>query len=45
MANKKTLQTLIQFRRGYQAQWDAVANTYIPKAGEPCVTLEICWRQ
>ena len=40
MANKKTLQTLIQFRRGYQAQWNAVANTYIPKAGEPCATLD-----
>lgn len=40
MANNKTLQTLIQLRRGYQAQWDAVASTYIPKVGEPCVTLD-----
>ena len=40
MADINKLQTLIQLRRGYQAQWDAVANTYIPKAGEPCVTLD-----
>lgn len=40
MADINKLQTLIQLRRGFQAQWDAVANTYIPKAGEPCVTLD-----
>lgn len=40
MADVNKLQTLIQLRRGFQAQWDAVANTYIPKAGEPCVTLD-----
>lgn len=40
MADINKLQTLIQLRRGFQAQWDAVANTYIPKVGEPCVTLD-----
>lgn len=40
MSDINKLQTLIQLRRGFQAQWDAVANTYIPKAGEPCVTLD-----
>lgn len=40
MADINKLQTLIQLRRGFQTQWDAVANTYIPKAGEPCVTLD-----
>lgn len=40
MVDINKLQTLIQLRRGFQAQWDAVANTYIPKAGEPCVTLD-----
>ena len=40
MADINKLQTLIQLRRGFQAQWNAVANTYIPKAGEPCVTLD-----
>ena len=40
MADINKLQTLIQLRRGFQAQWDAVAETYIPKAGEPCVTLD-----
>lgn len=40
MADINKLQTLIQLRRGFQVQWDAVANTYIPKAGEPCVTLD-----
>lgn len=40
MADINKLQTLIQLRRGFQAQWDVVANTYIPKAGEPCVTLD-----
>ena len=40
MADINKLQTLIQLRRGFQAQWDAVKDTYIPKAGEPCVTLD-----
>lgn len=40
MADINKLQTLIQLRRGFQAQWEAVANTYVPKAGEPCVTLD-----
>lgn len=40
MADINKLQTLIQLRRGYQAQWDSVKDTYIPKAGEPCVTLD-----
>lgn len=40
MADINKLQTLIQLRRGYQAQWDSVKDTFIPKAGEPCVTLD-----
>lgn len=40
MADINKLQTLIQLRRGYQAQWDSVKDTYVPKAGEPCVTLD-----
>lgn len=40
MADVKVLKTTILLRRATQAQWDAIATTFIPKAGEPCVTLD-----
>ena len=40
MAEVKVLKTTILLRRATQAQWDAIAGTFIPKAGEPCVTLD-----
>ena len=40
MADVKVLKTTILLRRATQAQWDAIAGTYVPKAGEPCVTLD-----
>ena len=40
MADVKVLKTTILLRRATQAQWDAIAGTFIPKAGEPCVTLD-----
>lgn len=38
--NVNVLQTLIQFRRGTEEQWNLVKDSYIPRAGEPCVTLD-----
>ena len=38
--NKKVLSTVIQLRRGTEAQWEAIKNEFIPAAGEPCVTLD-----
>jgi len=35
-----TLNTVIQLRRGTEAQWEPVKSTFIPAAGEPCVTLD-----
>lgn len=40
MADVKVLKTTILLRRATQAQWDAIAGTFVPKAGEPCVTLD-----
>lgn len=40
MANTKTLETLIQFRRGKESEWLAVKDSYIPRAGEPCTTID-----
>lgn len=40
MAEVNVLQTLIQLRRGTTEQWEAVKDLYIPKVGEPCVTLD-----
>lgn len=40
MAEEKTLFGNIQFRRATQAQWETVKDTFIPKQGEPCVTLD-----
>lgn len=36
----QTLQTLIQFRRGKESEWLTVKDSYIPKAGEPCATID-----
>ena len=36
----KVLSTVIQFRRGTEAQWEAIKNEFVPAAGEPCVTLD-----
>ena len=38
--DKKVLSTVIQLRRGTEAQWEAIKNEFIPAAGEPCVTLD-----
>lgn len=40
MADINVLQTLIQFRRGTEDLWDLVKDTYIPRAGEPCTTID-----
>lgn len=40
MADVNVLQTLIQFRRGTEAEWNLVKDTYIPRAGEPCTTID-----
>lgn len=40
LTNINTLNTLIQLRRGTQAQWEAVKDAFIPAAGEPCITLD-----
>ena len=40
MADVKVLKTTILLRGATQAQWDAIATTFVPKAGEPCVTLD-----
>lgn len=40
MADVNVLQTLIQLRRGRTDQWEAVKDIFIPKEGEPCVTLD-----
>ena len=40
MANINTLQTLVQLRRATIEQWEAVKDLFIPKEGEPCVTLD-----
>lgn len=38
--DKKVLSTVIQLRRGTEAQWEAIKNEFVPAAGEPCVTLD-----
>lgn len=40
MADINVLQTLIQFRRGTEEEWNLVKDTYIPRAGEPCTTID-----
>ena len=37
---EKTIRTIIQLRRDTEANWLAVADTFVPRAGEPCVTLD-----
>lgn len=34
-----TIKTTIQLRRDIATNWEKVANTFIPKIGEPCITL------
>ena len=36
---EKLINTIIQVRRDTQANWTAVASEFIPKEGEPCLTL------
>lgn len=38
--NINVLQTLIQLRRGTEEQWNLVKDTFIPREGEPCVTIQ-----
>lgn len=38
--DKKVLTTTIQLRRGTEEQWEAIKDSFIPAAGEPCVTLD-----
>ena len=38
--DKKVLTTMIQLRRAAEAQWEAIKDSFIPAAGEPCVTLD-----
>ena len=37
---EKLINTIIQVRRDTQANWTAVASEFIPKEGEPCLTLD-----
>lgn len=37
---EKLINTIIQVRRDTQAKWTAVASEFIPKEGEPCLTLD-----
>lgn len=34
------LETKIQLRRGTESQWTAIADTFVPLEGEPCVTTD-----
>lgn len=34
------INTVIQLRRGTEAQWTAVADSFIPNPGEPCLTMD-----
>ena len=37
---ERIINTILQLRRGTEAQWLAVKDTFIPLAGEGCVTLD-----
>lgn len=37
---EKVVKTIIQLRRATEAQWAESGGTFIPKAGEPCLTLD-----
>ena len=39
-SNVNVLQTVIQLRRGTEEQWNLVKDTFIPREGEPCVTIQ-----
>lgn len=37
---EKVVKTIIQLRRGTEEQWAENGGTFVPKAGEPCLTLD-----
>lgn len=37
---EKTIKTIIQLRRATEEQWSQSGGTFVPKAGEPCLTLD-----
>ena len=37
---EKVIKTVIQLRRATEEKWNEVGGTFIPKAGEPCLTLD-----
>lgn len=37
---EKVIKTVIQLRRGTEAKWTEIGGTFVPKAGEPCLTLD-----
>ena len=37
---EKVIKTVIQLRRGTEAKWAEIGGTFVPKAGEPCLTLD-----
>ena len=37
---EKVIKTVIQLRRGTEAKWTDIGGTFVPKAGEPCLTLD-----
>lgn len=39
-SNVNVLQTVIQLRRGTEEQWNLVKDSFIPREGEPCVTIQ-----
>ena len=38
--SEKTVTTILQLRRGTQESWNAVGATFVPKEGEPCLTMD-----
>lgn len=37
---EKLINTIIQVRRDTQENWTKVASEFVPKEGEPCLTLD-----
>lgn len=37
---EKVIKTVIQLRRGTEAKWAEIGGAFVPKAGEPCLTLD-----
>lgn len=40
MATTTTIKTVLQLRHDTEENWSSVAESFVPKAGEPCVTID-----